>query len=44
METAATGFRKIEIKPSGDSLGAEVRGVDIASGLGEAELERIKAT
>ncbi|HSS65790.1 MAG TPA: TauD/TfdA family dioxygenase [Gammaproteobacteria bacterium] len=43
METAATRTRAIEILPSGDALGAEVRGVDIASGLSDVEVEQIKA-
>lgn len=43
METAATGARRIEIRPSGDTLGAEVRGVDITSGLSEALPDRLWA-
>ncbi|MDH3314252.1 MAG: TauD/TfdA family dioxygenase [Gammaproteobacteria bacterium] len=43
METAATRTRAIEIIPTGDALGAEVRGVDIASGLSDAEIQQIKA-
>lgn len=43
METAATRTRAIEVIPSGDALGAEVRGVDIASGMSDAEVEQIKA-
>lgn len=43
METAATRTRAIEIIPSGNALGAEVRGVDIASGTSDAEVEQIKA-
>ncbi len=43
METAATPTRAIEIVPSGDALGAEVKGVDIASGLSDADIQQIKA-
>lgn len=43
METAATRTRPIEIVPSGNALGAEIRGVDVASSLSNAEVEQIKA-
>lgn len=41
--TTAVNTKSIEIIPSGDALGGEVRGVDIASGLSEAEIEQIEA-
>ncbi len=43
MESAAAPTRAIEVIPSGDALGAEVRGVNVASGLSDAEVAAIKA-
>jgi taurine dioxygenase len=42
MQTTAARRRTIEVIPSGDALGAEIRGVDIASGMSDAEVEQIK--
>ena len=42
MESAAAPTRTVEVIPSGDALGAEVRGVDVASGLSDAEVAAIK--
>lgn len=43
METTAARTRAIEVIPSGDALGAEIRGVDVASGLRDGEVEEIRA-
>ena len=38
----STNIDGIEVVPSGDALGAEIRGLDIAAGVGPSEIEQIK--